>query len=52
MTESQKRWSFWTAPDVLGFTVDYKLISQEDLAKLEELDVFYSSEYDSLIMFT
>ena len=52
MTESQKNWPFWTEHDVLGFTVDYELISQEDLAKLKDLDVFYNSEYDSLTMFT
>lgn len=52
MTESQKKWPFWTAPDVLGFTVDYELISHEDMVKLEELDVFFSHEYDGLIMFT
>ena len=52
MTESQKEWPFWTEHDVLGFTVDYSIISVEDMNQLKQLDVFYSSEYDSLIMFT
>ena len=52
MTESQKKWPFWTEHDVLGFTVDYTLISLEDMNQLKQLGVFYSSEYDSLIMFT
>lgn len=52
MTESQKEWPFWTEHDILGFIVDYELISPKDLKKLKELDVFYSSEYDSLIAFT
>lgn len=52
MTESQKEWPFWTEHDVLGFTVDYSIISVEDMEQLKKLDVFYSSEYDSLIMFT
>ena len=52
MTESQKEWPFWTEHDVLGFTVDYSIISVEDIERLKKLDVFYSSEYDSLIMFT
>ena len=52
MTESQKEWPFWTEHDVLGFTVDYSIISVEDMERLKKLDVFYSSEYDSLIMFT
>jgi hypothetical protein len=52
MTESEKKWPFWTEHDVLGFTVDYSIISVEDMEQLKKLDVFYSSEYDSLIMFT
>lgn len=52
MTKSQKEWPFWTEHDVLGFTVDYSIISVEDMEQLKKLDVFYSSEYDSLIMFT
>ena len=52
MTESQKEWSFWTEHDVLGFTVDYSIVSVKDMDRLKQLDVFYSSEYDSLIMFT
>ena len=52
MTESQKEWPFWTEHDVLGFTVDYSIISVEDMERLKKLGVFYSSEYDSLIMFT
>lgn len=52
MTESQKEYPFWTEHDVLGFTVDYTLISLEDMNQLKQLGVFYSSEYDSLIMFT
>lgn len=52
MTESQKEWPFWTEHDVLGFMVDYSIISVEDMERLKKLDVFYSSEYDSLIMFT
>lgn len=52
MTESQKEWPFWTEHDVLGFTVDYSIISVKDMEQLKKLDVFYSSEYDSLIMFT
>lgn len=52
MTESQKEWPFWTEHDVLGFIVDYSIISVEDMEQLKKLDVFYSSEYDSLIMFT
>ena len=52
MTEYQKEYPFWTEHDILGFVIDYNLISQEDLKKLKDLDVFYDSEYDSLIMFT
>lgn len=52
MTESQKEWPFWTEHDVLGFMVDYSIISVEDMERLKKLDVFYGSEYDSLIMFT
>ena len=52
MTEYQKEYPFWAEHDILGFVIDYNLISQEDLKKLKDLDVFYDSEYDSLIMFT
>lgn len=52
ITEGQKEWPFWTEHDILGFNVDYSLISQEDLQRLTELDVFYDPEYESLIMFT
>ena len=43
MTESQKEWPFWTEHDVLGFAVDYSIISVEDMERLKKLDVFYSS---------
>lgn len=52
MDDTQKEYPFWTEHDVLGFLVDEQKISQDDLNKLEQLGVFYSSEYDSLIMYT
>ena len=51
LTESQKRWPFWAEHDIIGFNVDYEQISANDLQNLELLDVFYSEEYDSLMMF-
>ena len=51
LTEGQKVWPFWAEHDIIGFNVDYDLISQEDKKALELLDVFYSDEYDSLMMF-
>ena len=51
MTENQKKYLFWAEHDILGFLVDYELISQKDLKALEDLDVFYDPEYESLIMF-
>ena len=52
MDDFQKDYPFWTEHDILGFQVDPEIISQEDLATLSELGVFFSQEYESLIMFT
>lgn len=43
---------FWSDHDVIGFIVDPDLISQTHMERLRELGVFYSEEYDSLIIFT
>lgn len=51
LTEFQKKWPFWAEHDVLGFNVDYEIISKEDLQSLNELGVFYSDEDESLMMF-
>ena len=51
LTEGQKRWPFWAEHDIIGFNVGYEQISANDLQNLELLGVFYSEEYDSLMMF-
>lgn len=48
---TNSNYPFWAEHDVLGFCIDPEIVSKEDIKKLEELDVFYSEEYDSLIMF-
>ena len=40
----------WAEHDIVGFRGPSN-ISQADLSTLDELGVFYSEEYDSLIMF-
>ena len=50
LTDNQKTWPFWAEHDIIGFNVDYDLISREDKQALELLNVFYSEEYDSLMM--
>lgn len=51
MTDYQKEYPFWAEHDVLGFNVDYTLISEEDMLKLVELGILLDYEYDSLIIF-
>ncbi len=50
-SEVQKQYPFWAEHDVIGFNVDYEIISKEDLEALDELGVFISDDYGSLIMF-
>ena len=42
----------FTEHDVIGFIFDYDLLSQEDIEELNRLNVFYSDEYCSYIMYT
>ena len=51
LTDNQKEYPFWAEHDVIGFNVDYELISKEDLQALEYLGIFISKDYYSLIMF-
>ena len=51
LTEMQKQYPFWAEHDILGFNVNYEQISDEDLQALDDLGVFFSDEYHSLIMF-
>lgn len=41
----------WAEHDIIGFNVDYELISKEDLRVLEILGVHLDKDYNSLIMF-
>ena len=41
----------WAEHDVIGFYIDYELISEEDRQTLEELNCFYDNEYDGLVMY-
>lgn len=41
----------WAEHDIIGFYINHKEISKEDLAILDKLGCFYSEEYESLIMF-
>ena len=50
-TEEQKRYPFWAEHDIIGFNIDYELISAEDLRILEIFGVFINKDYDSLIMY-
>jgi hypothetical protein len=52
MTDYQKEYPFWTDHDILGFNIDPESIQKVHLEELEELGVYYSKEYESLIMFT
>lgn len=52
MTDYQKEYPFWTDYDILGFNIDPESIQKVHLEELEELGVYYSKEYESLIMFT
>lgn len=45
-----ENYPLWAEHDIVGFRGPSN-ISQADLATLDELGVFYSEEYDSLIMF-
>lgn len=51
MTDYQKEYPFWAEHDILGFNVNYEIISKEDLRILEILGVNFNPDYDSLIMF-
>lgn len=51
LTDGQKRYPFWAEHDIIGFNVDYELISKEDLRALEILGVHLDEDYDSLVMF-
>lgn len=44
-------WPFWAEHEIIGLNVDWELVSDEDMKRLNELDVFFSAEYDSLIKF-
>lgn len=50
-TDIGKEYGFFAEHDVIGFLVDPEAISKEDMTILDELGVFYSEEYDSLIKF-
>lgn len=52
MTDGQKKYPFWTEHDILGFNVDYKKISKEDVEALKLLDVIFGGDYDGLYIFT
>ena len=41
----------WCEHDVLGFIINPDIISKEDMKRLNELNVFYSDEYCSLIKY-
>lgn len=45
------KWPFWAEHDVIGLNIDSTIVSDEDMETLDELGVFYSDEYDSLIKF-
>ena len=51
LTDEQKRYPFWAEHDIIGFNVDYELISKEDLRALEILGVHLDEDYNSLVMF-
>lgn len=44
-------WPFWAEHDVIGLNIDPTIVSDEDMETLDELGVFFSAEYDSLIKF-
>lgn len=41
----------WAEHDIIGFCIDYELISQEDIETLNKLGCHYDDEYDGLVMF-
>jgi len=49
---TNSNYPFWAEHEVIGFAIDYELISKKDLKELKELGVFISDFYDSLIMYT
>ena len=51
LTDEQKRYPFWAEHDIIGFNVDYELISKEDLKVLEVLGIHLNKDYNSLVMF-
>ena len=46
-----KDYPFWAEHDIVGLGLDWESVSEEDMKRLDELGVFYSDEYDSLIKF-
>ena len=46
-----KSYPLWAEHDIIGFYIDPMDISKEDMRTLNELGVFYSDEYDGLIIY-
>ena len=46
-----KDYPFWADHDVIGLNLDWEDVSEIDMYRLNELGVFYSDHYDSLIKF-
>ena len=41
----------WAEHDVIGFNIDYDIISEDDKQSLEELGARYDAEYDNLVIY-
>lgn len=50
-SEYNEAYPFWAEHDIIGLMLDWEEVSEEDLKRLDELGVFYSDEYNSLIKF-
>lgn len=51
MGDVQKYYPLWAEHDIIGFNVDWEIISDEDMKQLQELDVILNKEYNSLTIF-
>ena len=49
--EFNEAYPFWAEHDIIGLNLNLEQIFEEDIKQLDELGVFYSDEYDSLIKF-
>ena len=43
---------FFAEHDVIGFLVDFELISKEDIEQLTELRVYFDQDYYTLVIYT